>query len=104
LEQPSFSQTAIEEVVRSISDLGDEYEVLVTKKGDLDDILLKVELLPGKAGDEKNALTHLKDQLRLKTNLGYRLEVHPYGSLPRYELKAKRFKDQRKKDASLHIL
>ena len=94
-----LAPTAIEEVVRSISDLGDEYEVLVTKRGDIDDILLKVELLPGKEGEEKNVLTHLKDQLRLKTNLGYRIEVHPYGSLPRYELKAKRFKDLRKKDA-----
>jgi phenylacetate-CoA ligase len=94
-----LAPTAIEEVVRSISDLGDEYEVLVTKKGDIDDILLKVELLPGKEGEEKDVLAHLKDQLRLKTNLGYRIEVHPYGSLPRYELKAKRFKDLRMKEA-----
>jgi phenylacetate-CoA ligase len=93
-----LAPTAIEEVVRSISDLGDEYEVLVTKKGDIDDILLKVELLPGKEGEEKNVLAHLKDQLRLKTNLGYLIEVHPYGSLPRYELKAKRFKDLRMKE------
>jgi phenylacetate-CoA ligase len=94
-----LAPTAVEEVVRGISDLGDEYEVLVTKKGDIDDILLKVELLPGKEGEEKDVLAHLKDQLRLKTNLGYRIEVHPYGSLARYELKAKRFKDLRKKDA-----
>jgi phenylacetate-CoA ligase len=94
-----LAPTAIEEVVRSISDLGDEYEVLVTKKGDIDDILLKVELLPGKEGEEKNVLARLKDQLRLKTNLGYGIEVHPYGSLPRYELKAKRFKDLRMKEA-----
>ena len=94
-----LAPTAIEEVVRSISDLGDEYEVLVTKKGDIDDILLKVELLPGKEGEEKAVLAHLKDQLRLRTNLGYRIEVHPYGSLPRYELKAKRFKDLRMKGA-----
>jgi phenylacetate-CoA ligase len=93
-----LAPTAVEEVVRGISDLGDEYEVLVTKKGDMDDILLNVELLPGKEGEEKNVLAHLKDQLRLKTNLGYRIEVHPYGSLPRYELKAKRFKDLRKKN------
>jgi phenylacetate-CoA ligase len=99
-----LAPTAIEEVVRSTSDLGDEYEVLVTKKGDIDDILLKVELLPDKEVDEKNVLAQLKDQLRLKTNLGYRLEVHPYGSLPRYELKAKRFKDLRKKDAQPLIL
>jgi len=38
----------------------------------------------------------LKDQLRLKTNLGYVLEFHELGTLPRYEVKAKRFKDLRK--------
>jgi phenylacetate-CoA ligase len=91
-----LAPTAIEEVVRSIPELGDEYEVVVSKKGDTDDILLKVEILPGKEADQEIILTRLKHQLRLKTNLGYQLEVHPYGSLPRYPVKAKRFKDMRK--------
>lgn len=94
-----LAPTAIEEVVRSISELGNEYEVLVTKRGDVDDIHLKVELLPGKEGQEENILARLTDQLRLKTNLGYHIEAHPYGSLPRYELKANRFKDLRRKNA-----
>jgi phenylacetate-CoA ligase len=84
-------------VVRSIPELGDEYEVVVDKKGDIDTILLKVEILPGKEHDQETILFRLKDQLRLKTNLGYQIEAHPYGSLPRYEVKAKRFKDMRKK-------
>jgi len=42
--------------------------------------------------------TILKDQLRLKTNLGYQIEYYDYGTLPRYESKAKRFKDLRKKN------
>jgi len=37
------------------------------------------------------------EQLRLKTNLRYNLEFHDYGTLPRYALKAKRFKDLRPK-------
>ena len=41
-----LAPTAIEEVVRDISELGDEYEVVVTKKGDIDDITLKVEIAP----------------------------------------------------------
>ena len=92
-----LAPTAIEDVVRSIPDLGNEYEVVVSKRGDLDDILLKVELLEGKESEEDAVLAHLKDQLRLKTNLGYRIEIHPYSSLPRYDVKAKRFKDLRKK-------
>ena len=92
-----LAPSAIEEVVRSIPELGDEYEVVVSKRGDIDDILLKVELILGKEDETEFVLTRLKDQLRLKTNLGYRIEAHPYGSLPRYELKAKRFKDLRTK-------
>lgn len=91
-----IAPSAIEEVVRSIGGLSNEFEVLVTKKGDLDDITLKVELLPDAEGNREAILAQLKDQLRLKTNLGYNIEVHPYNSLPRYEVKAKRFKDLRK--------
>ncbi|WP_367172897.1 phenylacetate--CoA ligase family protein, partial [Desulfobacula sp.] len=63
-----LSPAAIEEVVRSIDGLGDEFEVIVDKQGDVDRIKLKVELMP-----EVTRLSIenvLKDQLRLKTNLG----------------------------------
>jgi len=88
--------SAIEEVVRSIQGLGNEFEIVVTKKGDLDDITLKIEILPGAESRRDQILVQLKDHLRLKTNLGYNIEVHPFQSLPRYEVKAKRFKDLRK--------
>lgn len=92
-----LSPSAIEEVVRGINGLGNEYEVVVTKKGDLDDITLKIEILPEAQGNQESIINQLRDQLRLKTNLGYNIEVHPYNSLPRYEVKAKRFKDLRPK-------
>lgn len=95
-----LSPTAIEAVVRNIRELGDEYEVVVSKKGEVDDILLKVELIPGKEVKQEIIFSRLKDQLRLKTNLGYNIEVHPFGSLPRYEVKAKRFKDLRTQEGS----
>lgn len=91
-----LAPAAIEEVVRGIDGLGDEYEVVVDKAGDADRIKLKVELVPGAEGQAKIIESGLKDQLRLKTNLAYQLEFHDYGSLPRYEVKAKRFKDLRK--------
>jgi len=70
---------------------------VVSKKGDIDNILLKIEILQGKETEQESILFRLKDQLRVKTNLGYKIEVHLYGSLPRYEVKARRFKDLRKK-------
>ncbi len=90
-----LSPTSIEDVVRGISELGDEYEVTVKREGDTDDIVLKVELQPGAEARQVEVLTRLTDQLRLKTNLRYDISIHPYGSLPRYEGKAKRFKDLR---------
>ena len=91
-----LSPSAIEEVVRGIKGLSDEYEVVVEKKGDVDQITLKVELSPDCKGQRKRIENELIDQLRLKTNLRYTLEFHDYGTLPRYEVKAKRFKDLRK--------
>jgi len=94
-----LAPSAIEEVVRSFEELGDEYEVTVVKRGDLDDISLKVEPASGfdLSGERLDGfLRSFKDQLRLKTNLGYKVEVVEAGSLPRYALKAKRFKDLRK--------
>jgi phenylacetate-CoA ligase len=91
-----LAPTAIEEVVRGIPQLGDEYEVVVTRMEDTDGIALKVELRPEAEALQREILPVLVDQLRLKTNLRYDITFHPYGSLPRYEGKAKRFKDLRK--------
>jgi len=91
-----LAPSAIEDVVRSIPGLSDEYEVIVEKRGDVDHISIKVEL----ADEELSPADlepRLRTALRLRTNLGYEIEVHPYGTLPRYEVKAKRFKDLRKK-------
>jgi phenylacetate-CoA ligase len=93
-----LAPTSIEEVVRSIPELSDEYEVLVTKKGDIDDITLKVELTPGQQNNIETIRAKLTDQLRVRTNLGYNLEFHEYGTLPRYDVKAKRFRDLRHKE------
>jgi len=93
-----FSPVTVEEVVRSFNEIDGEFELTIDKKGDLDRIDLRVELkdeLTGKGRDE--LLRKLSSTLRLKTQLNIGIEVVPYGSLPRYEVKSKRFKDLRKK-------
>ena len=93
-----LAPSAIEEVVRSVKGLGDEYEVIVEKVGDADQIKLRVEVLP-EAEDQCTLIeSELVDQLRLKTNLRYDIEICGCETLPRYEVKAKRFKDLRKKE------
>lgn len=93
-----LAPTAIEEVVRGIPELSDEYEVIVTKKGDIDDITLKVEITPDFKHNAEAVEQKLVQQLRLKTGLRYNLEFHDYGTLTRYATKAKRFKDLRHKE------
>ena len=60
-------------MVRSIPELGDEYEVVVTKKGDIDDITLKVEAVPGQESNTGDIQATLANQLRLVTMLGYNI-------------------------------
>jgi phenylacetate-CoA ligase len=90
-----LSPSAIEEVVRGIDGLGNEYEVIVEKAGDTDRIRLRVEVLSEDDARKAAIQQELNDQLRLKTNLRYDIEFHRPGALPRYEVKAKRFKDLR---------
>jgi phenylacetate-CoA ligase len=93
-----LSPAAIEDAVRAIPELSNEYEVTVTKKGDIDDISLKVELAPGHESNVESIKARLIDQLRIKTQLAYNLEFLNYGNLPRSDAKARRFKDLRKKE------
>jgi phenylacetate-CoA ligase len=90
-----LSPTAIEEVVRTMPELSNEYYVVVTKKGDIDDIMLKIELLPEHVGERDAILNRLTDRLRVTTNLGYKIEVHEFGTLPRSQAKTRRFQDER---------
>ena len=93
-----LAPSAIEEVVRNIDGLGDEYEVLVNKSGDTDQITLRVEMMPGMDRKQGDVEAQLTNQLRFKTNLRFDLEFHDFGSLPRYDVKARRFKDLRIKN------
>jgi phenylacetate-CoA ligase len=93
-----LAPSAIEEVVRSVDGLGDEYEVIVDKVGDAESIQLKVEVLDEARDQCRLIEAELADQLRLKTNLRYDIEICGCETLPRYEVKAKRFKDLRKKN------
>ena len=93
-----LSPTAIEEVVRDIPQLSDEFRVIITKKGDLDYIALKVEIIPDYVSSTEMIKEHLRVELRNKTNLGYDIECCAFGSLPRAEGKSRRCQDLRQKE------
>jgi phenylacetate-CoA ligase len=94
-----LAPTAIEEIVRSMPELNDEFEVIVTKKGDIDEIALRVEVLPPHLQSTPELKSRLQDSLRIKTNLAYNIEFCECGTLPRYDAKARRFKDLRKRSS-----
>jgi phenylacetate-CoA ligase len=90
-----FNPASVEEIVRAIPQLADEYELIATKKGATDVIILKVELVAGADAGQEDVRKMLSRQLRLKTNLSFQIEFLKYGSLPRPEIKINRFKDIR---------
>jgi phenylacetate-CoA ligase len=57
---------------------------------------LRIKLLPGCEAEIDAVREKLIRELRVKTKLRYDLEFFRHGSLPRYETKAKRFKDLHK--------
>ena len=57
-----LAPSAIEDVVRSVQGLGNEYEVIVEKRGDVDNITLKVELTEELASPRRR---NLRQNLRL---------------------------------------
>ncbi len=91
-----FSPSSVEDVVRSIEGLGNDYELQVEKINNRDKISLQVEYLNKYQEEIHTIKSELTDQLKLKTNLHYDIEFCQYGELPRYPVKAKRFRDLRK--------
>jgi phenylacetate-CoA ligase len=89
----------IEEVIMAIPEVGNNYQILVEKQGDLDKLTVKVEVGPGVFSDDSRPLNALRERIRerLKTSISLnpRVELHEPGMLPVSEGKAKRVVDER---------
>jgi phenylacetate-CoA ligase len=91
-----FTPVAVEELLRREFLEITEYEIIVQKKGVMDEISLRFEVRPG-VGDTAlhGIMGRLSHRLKVKTNLRFQLMPEQPGVLKRYTLKAKRFKDLR---------
>jgi phenylacetate-CoA ligase len=67
-----------------------EYRVIVTSEGPMDEIALQVECPP-------QLKAHIEEELHVALNLRVPIETVEPGTLPRFELKARRVEDRRKK-------
>jgi phenylacetate-CoA ligase len=91
-----FSPKTVEQLVRSEFPEIVEYELVVTREGIMDKILARIEVDPKLGKDEAEAVARrLSERHKIKTNLSCTIKVEPQAALPRYDLKAKRFKDMR---------
>ncbi|MDI3481642.1 MAG: phenylacetate-CoA ligase [Tepidanaerobacteraceae bacterium] len=90
----------IESVLMNIKGVGPHYEIVVTKKGYMDELTVNVELVDGEMLDKYQKLEELNAQIRhkLKTVLQIDAKVNLVEprSLARFEGKARRVRDLRK--------
>jgi phenylacetate-CoA ligase len=91
-----FTPVAVEELVRKEFPKIIEFEMVVTREGLMDEITLEVEFQEVLAAQDFRTFSeHISERLKTRTNLRFRVEQAVPGQLPRYTLKAKRFKDLR---------
>lgn len=83
--------TAVEAIVREHKEIA-EFEGQVVARQGMDDLILKVEPMPGLGIEAESLRDKLQQQLRDRLGVRIEVELAPPGSLPRYEMKAQRFK------------
>lgn len=90
--------TQIEEQILKIKALAPHYEIVVNKDGNLDTVMVKVELTPDAQNiDQGPVVKELQHHIKSVVGISTKIEVIPVGGLPRSEGKAKRVFDNRPK-------
>ena len=93
-----FSPSRVEEVIRADFPEVVEFEIILTQEEVMPVLTLRTEADPSLSeGQQKELRKRIRDQLKIKTNLTFEMESVKPGGLPRYTLKAARFKDLTKK-------
>lgn len=91
--------SAIEDIIRKFPELGNEFQLIIKKRGELNKVTVKVEAQPDV---DRELHTHLKKRLEeeITKSVSIRMPVEfvDFGTLPRFELKAKRWVDLREKE------
>ncbi|MBF0478991.1 MAG: phenylacetate--CoA ligase [Candidatus Omnitrophica bacterium] len=89
----------IEQILMKVPEVGTNYMILVSKDGALDKLTVQVEIHSKTFhGDmsELGVLKHkIKDELKASIMINPSVELHEPGSLPQFEMKAKRVVDSR---------
>jgi phenylacetate-CoA ligase len=85
----------VEELVRPHTDV-DEFQIVFRRHEGLDDILIRIDPAPSLSLGERDGLrTKLADDLRVGLGIRVTVDIGEPGSLPRWDHKARRVKDER---------
>lgn len=91
----------IEEVLLSVDEIGPHYEIIVDRKGHSDILTIRVELAPEKMTDSYKEIeaieSKIKNKLKIVLGLDAIIKLESPNTLQRFEGKAKRVTDLRKK-------
>lgn len=89
----------VEYTLMTIPEVGQHFQIVVERKGALDDMLVRVELTKGSFSDKINDLMQIRKnvehRLRNALNVAVDVELVEPGSLPRFEGKSKKVIDKR---------
>lgn len=88
---------AIEEVVRGMDKLGDEFRIRVTNERGLDELTVQVETREAVSpGEQESLKEEIVQRLRAVIEVRPQVEIVPPDTIPRPEFKASRIHDQRR--------
>jgi phenylacetate-CoA ligase len=89
--------SAIEDTLRAIDGFGGEFQVIVSRRETMDELLVRAEAAPGLGDTARlDALRALmRERLRLRLGVHPVVDLVPHGTLPRTEFKARRVIDDR---------
>lgn len=83
----------VENIVRSINGLGDEFVMIVTRESIMDEVTIQCELTGER--DKESVLQDLSARLKSETGVTFKIDIVPFGTLERTQFKAKRVIDKR---------
>jgi phenylacetate-CoA ligase len=93
-----FTPAVVEEVIRGKFPEVLEFETHLTQEEVMPVLTLRVEFDPSiEEGQWKELRGRIREQLKIRSNLTFEIDVVKPGGLPRYTLKSSRFKDRTKK-------
>lgn len=88
--------SAIEDAVRRIAEIGEEFQLVISRDRELDVMTVLVEPRPEVSADQHPAiLKRVETEIVSRCELRPVIQALPYGTLPKTEFKAKRVKDVR---------